>query len=119
MRLPSILGLVLMLATAAGQRTGAGQSGGMRSGPPTLSFGNPFTRPSMPLRFGGGAVGPWRGNHGSRRGFTPAPVLLWYGPPVYDGSGFYPPAYPPYGIDQTDAYQWAPQSIAVPQPTPA
>lgn len=119
MRLPSILGLILVLATGAGQRTGGGSPGGMRSGPPTLSFGNPFTIPNVPSRFGGGAAGSWRGNHWSDHGVRPAPILWWYWPPVLDGAGFYPPAYPGYGFDQSDAYQGAQPSIAIPQPAPA
>lgn len=117
MRLQSTVGLVLVVATAAGQRTGAGPPGGVRSGPPTLSFGNPFTSPSVPRRFGAGVAGSWHGNQWSRRGFNPAPVLLWSGPPI-DAPGFYQPAYPPNGFGQTDAYQDAPPFIAAPPARP-
>ncbi len=110
MRFSSATGLALVLATAAGQRPAAGPSGGMRSGPPTLSSGNPFMTPVSPSRFGAGAARPWPGNRWPRSGSRTPPVLLWYGPPFLNGPGFYPPFYPPYidpaaGIDAANAFQ--------------
>ena len=115
MRLPSILGLVLVVATAAGQRSGPGSSSGIRSGPPTLTFGNPFTSPGVARQFGAGSINTWGVNRWPRGANRQTPILYWYGQPFFNGPGFYPPFYPPYGDDVGYPYQSLPQRIAVPQ----
>jgi len=116
MRRSSMLSLVFLLAIAAGQRPVSGRSGSaMRSGPPTLSLGNPFTGPSS--HSGARPLGSWPGNLWSRPPAIPTPVLWFYSPPIFTTPTSLPPVYPPYGIGQTDFYQGFSQPLAVPSPT--
>jgi hypothetical protein len=106
MRPSSILMFALAFATAAGQRSGGGASrGGMHTGPPTLTFGNPFTNPRTSTPLGAGPLSHWNGNHPSRGPFAPR---SWLGPAVIVEPG-YPLAYPPYSPDMANSYQGAPQ----------
>src|SRR5271165_2657474 len=109
MRPSSIVILTLALATAAGQRSGGGASrGGMHTGPPTLTFGNPFTNARVSTPMGAGPLGQWNGNHGSQGVRPYAPQRWWRGAPVIVGPD-YPLTYPPYYPDLANPYQGAPQ----------
>ncbi len=103
MRRPSTAILAFVLVAIAAQQSGGGASrGGFRSGPPTLTNPNPFTRPNwrFPPRFGTMATGPWTSGQRWRQrlGFFPNPVILnRNGWTPFDGSGFYntlDPGYP-------------------------
>ncbi len=116
MRFSSAAILILVLATAAAQRPGGGTSGGgMRPGPPSLSNGNPFSRPngSFGPGFGSGLGGQW--GRGQRWGFYPhqQPPFgnsLFFGGPAFIVPN---PAYPPYTPDYP---QWPPdQGPELPQ----
>jgi hypothetical protein len=106
MRFSSAAILVLVLATAAAQRPGGGMApGGMRSGPPSLSNGNPFMRPNGSFRpsFGSGPVGPWeRSQSWPRWGSYPhqnppfGNSLFFAGPPPIIPYPAYPPDAPYY-----------------------
>jgi hypothetical protein len=122
MRFSSAALLVLVLATAAAQRPSGGIStGGMRSGPPSLSNGNPFTRSNGSFPgFGSGAAGPW-GRSQSWPGWgyprwpprlgnslffaVPAPIVPY--PDYPPDAPYYPqpppdegPAFPPADVTQ-------------------
>ena len=96
MRFSSAAILVLVIGTAAAQHRGGGtSSGGMRSGPPSLSNGNPFMGSNGSFRpgFGSGPVSPWeRSQSGPRWGSHPRQ------PPPLGNSFFFalPPPIVPY-----------------------
>ena len=123
MRFSSAAILILILATAAAQRPGGGISrGGIRPGPPSLSSGNPFTRPngSFGPGFGSGLGGQL--GLGQQWGFYPHQQRPFGNSLFFSGPIFAPnPAYPPYTPDYPqwppDEGPWFPQADVTQVPT--